>query len=95
MCAVRAICGMLDARRLVSVTYELEGDRLEIMLTYERIKELRAFGRAIEAEEDGCLPNVDAVLRRLIVLKKGTQLEKYFQLADRAALWPVRGTNEI
>ena len=43
---------------------ELEGDRLEIMLTFERIEALRALGRAIKAEEDGCLPNVDATLRR-------------------------------
>lgn len=72
------LAAMLDARPLVKITYELEGDRLEIMVTFERIEGLRAMGRAIKAEDDGCLPNVDASLRRLMKLKKGTLIEKYF-----------------
>ena len=35
------------ARILVKTTYELEGDRLEILLTYDRIEGLRALGRAM------------------------------------------------
>ena len=73
------LAGMLDVRCIVKVTYELEGDRLEIMLAFERVEGLRATGRAIKSYADGCTPNVDAVLRRLMKLKKDIVIEKYFQ----------------
>jgi hypothetical protein len=69
---------MLDIRILVKTTYELEGDRLEILLTFERTESLRALGRAIKSEDDGCLPNVDATLRKLMKLKKDMVIEKYY-----------------
>lgn len=72
------LAAMLDMRMLVKITYELEGDRLEILLTYDRVEALRALGRSILAGADGVLPNVDAVLRRLMELKKGVKLEKHF-----------------
>jgi hypothetical protein len=72
------LAAMLDARILVKTTYELEGDRLEILLVHERIESLRALGRSIQANEDGVLPNVDAVLRRLMKLKKHVKVEKHF-----------------
>jgi hypothetical protein len=72
------LAAMLDIRILVKVTYELEGDRLEILVTYDRIEGLRALGRSIHAERDGCLPNVDATLRKLLTLKKNVVVEKYF-----------------
>ena len=65
-------------RTLVKTTYELEGDRLEVLLTYDRIEALHALGRSITAHEDGVLPNVDAVLRRLMQLKRGVKIEKHF-----------------
>lgn len=62
---------MMDVRLLVTTTHELEGDRLEILLVYRRIEELRAHGRSIAANhaanEDGVLPNVDAVLRATLL----------------------------
>lgn len=73
------IAAMLDVRALVRTTYALEGDRLEIMLAFERIEALRSLGRAISAGADGVLPNVDGVLRRLMELKKGVTIEKYFE----------------
>ena len=74
------IAGMLDMRKeLVSTTYELEGDRLEIMLIYERVEALRAVGNSLRSHTDGILPNVDAVIRRLMELKPGVKIEKYFQ----------------
>ena len=73
------IAGMLDMRKLVSTTYELEGDRLEILLIYERIEALRALGISLRTRVDGVLPNVDAVLRQLMELKSGVKIEKYFQ----------------
>ena len=72
------LAGMLDMRVLVATTMELEGDRLEIMLTYERIEMLRSTGRAIKSYADGCTPNIDATLRRIMTLKKGVVIEKYF-----------------
>ena len=72
------LAAMLDMRILVTTTYELEGDRLELLLTYDRVEALRALGRSLKAGGDGVLPNVDAVLRRLMVLKKGVKVEKYF-----------------
>ena len=44
----------------------------------DRIEELRSFGRAIKAKQDGCLPNVDATLRKLMKLKKDVIIEKYY-----------------
>ena len=72
------LAAMLDMRTLVKTTYELEGDRLEVLLVYDRIEALRALGRSIAAYQDGVLPNVDAVLRLLMKLKKGTEIEKHF-----------------
>ena len=39
---------------------------------------LRALGRALRSRQDGILPNVDGVLRRLLELKRGVNIEKYF-----------------
>ena len=73
------LAGMLDVRKVVSITYELEGCRLEVMCVFNRVEGLRAFGRSLHARADGILPNVDAVLRRTIELKKGVTIEKFFR----------------
>ena len=73
------IAAMLDMRVLVQYTYQLEGDQLEILLVFDRLEALRALGRSVTAQADGVLPNVDAVLRFLMPLKKGVKVEKYFQ----------------
>ena len=39
---------------------------------------LRTLGRSLKNHDDGILPNVDAVLRRLLPLKKDVKMEKYF-----------------
>ena len=72
------LAAMLDMQILVKTTYDLEGDRLEILLTYDRVEALRTLGRAIKAKQDGVLPNVDATLRRMMVLKKDVLVEKYY-----------------
>ena len=72
------LAALLDVRSVVKTTYELEGDRLEILLTYDRIETLRTFGRAISSGDDGVLPNLDAVLRLHMELKKGVKIEKHF-----------------
>ena len=70
---------MLDVRVLVSTTYELEGDRLEILIAYDRIEKLRTLGRALNSKQDGLLLNVDGVLRLQMKLKKGVTVEKFFR----------------
>lgn len=72
------LAAMLDMRDLVKYTYELEGDRLEILVVFDRIETLRALGRSISKGEDGVLPNFDAVLRQQMELKKGVNIEKHF-----------------
>lgn len=70
---------MLDMRHLIRTTYELEGDRLELLLVYHRIEELRAFGRALEDEQSSSiLPNLDAALRQTVKLVNGTKISKFF-----------------
>ena len=65
---------MLDVRQLISTTYELEGDRLEILVAFDRIEVLRKLGQTLG--EDGTLPNVDAVLRKKFEIKKGSCIIK-------------------
>lgn len=48
-------------RQIVAITYELEGDRHEILLAYDRIEALRSLGRRLG--EPGTLSNVDFALR--------------------------------
>lgn len=57
------LASIMDLKVLVKTTYELEGDRLELLLVYERIEQLRALGRTISAKATGALPNVDKVLK--------------------------------
>lgn len=72
------LTGMLDLRPLVKTTYELEGDRLEILLVYRRVQGLRELGESIKHYDDGCLPNVQALLRDRMPLVPGVELEKDF-----------------
>ncbi|KAL1499912.1 hypothetical protein AB1Y20_012594 [Prymnesium parvum] len=74
---------MLDQRRLVQATYDLEGDRLEILAVYDKVEALRAYGRSLG--EEGTLPNTDAVLRKHTTVQVGTKISK---------LWPGIGMCE-
>eukprot|EP00965_Chrysotila_dentata_P011718 384350-Pleurochrysis_carterae.AAC.1 len=71
---------MLDMRVLVKVTYELEGDRLEILLVYERIERLRQLGKSLARGEDGVLPNLDAVLRAHAPIRVNDMIKKVRRL---------------
>lgn len=73
------LAAMLDIRHLVRTTYELEGDRLEIMLVFNRVEELRAFGRSLICDQGATvLPNLDAALRSSIKLEVGAKVSKFF-----------------
>lgn len=73
------LAAMLDLRNLVRTTYELEGDRLELLLVYQRVKELRAFGRCMRSNAEATvLPNVDAALRASVKLSAGRKISKHF-----------------
>ena len=70
------LAAMLDMRDLVKITYELEGDRLEILLLYERVETLRAKFRRMRDGDDGMFPNLDAALRNSMTLSNGTPMAK-------------------
>lgn len=70
------LAAVQDMKVLVTITYELEGDGLELLLVYDRIERLRALGRSIASGAVGVLPNVDAVLRQSAQLKNGLQIKK-------------------
>jgi len=72
-----SFAAMLDMRALVTTTYKLEGDRLEILLAFSLLEELCLLGSRLG--EPGTLPNVDSVLRQGIELKVGVKISK---------LWP-------
>ncbi|KAK3247415.1 hypothetical protein CYMTET_43083 [Cymbomonas tetramitiformis] len=65
---------------MLSTTYELEGDRLEILLAFRRIEALRAYGRQLvsDSENRGLLPNVDALIRRSLEPAVGLVIKKEF-----------------
>jgi hypothetical protein len=75
-----SLAAILDMRRLVATTYELEGDRLEILLAYERIEALRNLGRRVARGDAGSLSNVDALLRRGVQIVNGVKIEKNFPM---------------
>lgn len=70
------LAAMKDLRTIVATTYELEGDRLELLLTFDRIERLRELGKSIAAGAVGTLPNVDAVLRSKVKIQPGVKLSK-------------------
>ncbi len=61
---------------LIKTTYDLEGDRLEILLAHTRIEALRAYGRNVRDH----LTNVDAILSRATKPQLGTRVKKLFRM---------------
>lgn len=72
------LAAMLDLKRLVQETYALEGDGLEVLLVYRRLEALRKLGVSIRHHDDGCLPNVQALLRSQMKLEPGVEIQKDF-----------------
>lgn len=62
----------LDMRVVVSVTYEMEGDRLPHLLAFTRCQSLRGLGENLEDN----LFNVDAVIRNSTALGIGLKISK-------------------
>lgn len=69
---------MLDMRVLTKTIYELEGDRLESLLVYDKLEGLRALGRSVLASDSGVLPNLDAIIRKNYPIQTGTKFDKHF-----------------
>ena len=67
---------MLDCKNLTILCHELEGDRCEGLVLYNRIEALRDHGRVFGT--CGTTPNLDAVVRDHIEPKKGTKVAKVF-----------------
>ena len=63
----------------ISTTYEMEGDRFEVLLVYSRIKALRGLGSRIKSRARGVLVNVEnAIARTQTTPKVGMVFTKYF-----------------
>ena len=60
-----SVAAYMDIELLISTTYEMEGERLEILLVYSRVERLRELGRRIKSRGRGVLVNVEAVIRRM------------------------------
>lgn len=69
---------MLDMQVLTKECYDLEGDRLEILLVHRRLESLRHLGRKLRNCEETCLPNVQALLRAKMELRPGVEITKDF-----------------
>jgi len=70
------LCVAQDMRQVVATVYDLEGDRLEILLAFRRIEALRSMGRCLT--QAGTLPNVEALLRSRTPLTVGTKVRKFW-----------------
>ncbi|KAK3280462.1 hypothetical protein CYMTET_11697 [Cymbomonas tetramitiformis] len=66
--------------RMLQTTYNLEGDRLAILLAFRQVESLRAYGSqlAFDNEKRGLLPNTDAVIRRALEPAVGLVIKKEF-----------------
>jgi hypothetical protein len=64
---------VVDMEPLVKTTYDLEGDRLEILVVSDRIERLRTMGRSLD--DQATLPNTAAVLRARVDLKDGKKAD--------------------
>eukprot|EP00965_Chrysotila_dentata_P185815 6134558-Pleurochrysis_carterae.AAC.2 len=67
---------MLDMRVLVQMTYELEGDRLEMLLVHDHVEQLHQLGYKLAENADGALPNLNALLRAKALIDIGTKIKK-------------------
>ena len=60
------LAAVLSCERICSATYKGEGDRMELLLMWRIIEELRAFGRRL-GQEASDLPSVAALLRNTAI----------------------------
>lgn len=75
------IAAIMDVKTIISITYEMEGERLEALLIYRRFEGLRALGRSImdPAQARGVLRNVSALItRNATTLRVGAAFKKQF-----------------
>jgi hypothetical protein len=61
-----SIAAHMDMEKIMTTCFEMEGERLEILLLHSRIEALRQFGASLrdDATNRGVLHNVDALIRR-------------------------------
>jgi hypothetical protein len=60
------IAAIMDVECIISITYEMEGERLESLLIYRRFERLRALGRSIRdpVQAPSALRYVSALVAR-------------------------------
>ena len=67
----------MSCERLCTATYRLEGDGLELLLTYSTIEALRSFGRTLGNDASN-LPSVAALLRKRHKIAVGSKIREWF-----------------
>lgn len=72
------LASVRDMQQIVRTTYELEGDRLEMLLVFSKVEMLRRLGKAIKTGEE-VLPNVDGVLKASTKRAPGVKISKFFE----------------
>ena len=91
------LAAVMSCERLCTATYRLEGDGLELLLTYRTIEALRLFGRTLGTDASN-LPNVAALLRNRHVIAKGTEIREWFPaphnvwFKGKVTMLPTRGS---
>ena len=73
------IAALADNIIIVLACYNLEGDRLEILLAHEIIENLRAAGRALG--DEGTLPSMDKIMLEKCEIEVGTKVVKHWAAA--------------
>ena len=59
-----SVAAYMDLADIVKTTYEMEGERLEILVIFGRIEKIRALGRSLAGAHSGILVHTEAALRR-------------------------------
>ena len=70
------LAAVMSCERICSATYKGEGDRMELLLMWRIIEELRAFGRRL-GQEASDLPSVAALLRKTDI-DLGTKTREWY-----------------
>ena len=71
------LCANLDMERIINLVHRMEGDGLVVLLAYDEIDSLMAFGRTV-GDNPHTLPNLARLLSSRITLEKDVKVYEYF-----------------
>ena len=72
------LAAVMCCKRLRDATYRLEGDQLELLLTYQTIEALRNFGATL-GKDASDLPSVASLLRKRHKIANGTEVYEWYE----------------